>query len=557
MSSRAQSLMKIVGMTLGVAVLVALCAAAVLVDKKALFKTEDKETTETQTTRTSRLAEGDRNTIVVDDDVVKALAIQTAEAESPSRHPVRAIFGRAPDPRQLQLSGSLGYDTNRFLGINTLFVGQVKQIGLAEQRKGEELDLSKPTPGPRPLDFGDQVDANQLLCVIWSKDLGVGKSQLVAAVSQLRIDRERLHALEGLFLKGSIPEQSVRDARQKVEADVIALEVARNTLRAWQLKQSEIDALEKEAENVLQRAKEDHLIESLLSLRRSQENVKELEKQQAAGKATELQVSAARRKTDSDRIGVEVARNLLRSGLTREEDIRVLEKEAETLYTTGGKRESTTTKQADEWARVEIRAPFAGTILERNVAEGKIINDVTFDLFKIGDLKKLRVWANLYEDDLADLQNLMRKGPVRWRIRLKADPNARPLSGYVERIGDVVDPNDHTVRVMGFVDNPELLMKAGQFINATIDLPPDKNEVEVPATAVVMDGKDNYLFVQRDPSKNAYTLRRVQVVRRLQDWVSVKVADGNAGEGIKPGDRVVIAGAVELKAQLDELQTKK
>src|SRR5262249_54743788 len=163
-------------------------------------------------------------------------------------------------------------------------------------------------------------------------------------------------------------------------------------------------------------------------------------------------------KADTDRIGVEVARNLLRSGLTKEEDIKALEKEAETLYHTGGKRENAT-KQAEQWARVEIRAPFNATILERNIAPGKIINDNTFDLFKISDLRKLRVWANLYEDDLPALQNLMRQGPVRWSIRLKAEPGTRPLYGYVERIGDVVDPNDHTLRVMGFVDNPEMLMK--------------------------------------------------------------------------------------------------
>jgi RND family efflux transporter MFP subunit len=520
------------------------------VDKKALFGKQEEKAQEAQNARTSRLAEGDRNTIVVDADVVKALGIQTAEAESPVRHPLRNLLGRSPEPRQLRLSGSLGYDTNRYLGVNTLFVGQVKEIGTTTvQHQGQSTER-------RPLDYGDRVEQGQLLAVIWSKDLGEKKSQLVAAVSQLRIDRERLYALEGLFIKGSIPEQSVRDARQKVEADVIALEVARNTLRAWQLKEAEIAALEKEAEHVLQRAKEDHLIEAVIALRRAQDSTRDLEKQQASGRATETQVAAARRKMDSDRIGVEVARNLLRSGLTKEEDIKSLEQEAETLYRTGGKRENAA-RQQEQWARVEIRAPFDGTILERNVAPGKIINDVTFDLFKIADLRKLRVWANLFEDDLSELQELMHRGPVRWSVRLKADPNARPLRGWVERIGDVVDPNDHTVRVMGYVDNSENLLKAGQFITATVDLPPDPGEVEVPATALIIDGKDNFVFVQRDPQKTAYTLRPVQVTRRMQDWVSVKVSDGTGDDGIKSGDRVVSAGAIELKAQLDDLQTKK
>src|SRR5262249_3428413 len=151
-----------------------------------------------------------------------AIGIEAVPAEGPQRHPLRRFFGRPPESRQLRLNGSLGYDTNHYLGVNTLFVGQVKEIGTTVERKGAERDVGTPTPKtPRPLDYGDRVGEGQLLAVIWSKDLGEKKSQLVAAVSQLRIDRERLSALESLFLKGSLPEQNVRDARQRVESDVI------------------------------------------------------------------------------------------------------------------------------------------------------------------------------------------------------------------------------------------------------------------------------------------------------------------------------------------------
>ena len=43
-------------------------------------------------------------------------------------------------------------------------------------------------PNERPLRHGDKVTVKQLLAVIWSKDLGEKKSELVDALSQLRLD---------------------------------------------------------------------------------------------------------------------------------------------------------------------------------------------------------------------------------------------------------------------------------------------------------------------------------------------------------------------------------
>src|SRR5262249_5782449 len=143
----------------------------------------------------------------------------------------------------------LGFDTNHFTGINSLFTGQIKEIG-----KTPEVDpRTKKKTQERPLDYGDWVEEGQLLAVLWSKDLGEKKSQLVHAVSQLRLDQESLEHLEVLLRKGSIAEQTVRDQRQKVELDIAGLEAVRDTLRTWQVAETEIEALEKEAEEIRKR----------------------------------------------------------------------------------------------------------------------------------------------------------------------------------------------------------------------------------------------------------------------------------------------------------------
>ena len=109
------------------------------------------------------------------------------------------------------------------------------------------------------------------------------------------------------------------------------------------------------------------------------------------------------------------------------------------------------------------------------------------------------------------------------------------------------------------------MLRAGQFVTATVELLPPKNVVEVPISAVVEDGKDSIVFVQTDPEKPVFTMRRVQVTNRFDRTAyvrSVPVTTDErraAGEDVQPslpkeplreGERVLTAGALELKTAL-------
>ena len=114
---------------------------------------------------------------------------------------------------------------------------------------------SSPTKAPRanagrPLRSGDSVRKGQLLAVVWSKDLGEKKSELVDAVSKLKLDREVLERLRGLSREGGTSERSVREAERAVDADLIAVARAERTLRSWRLGEDEIAAVRAEAERL-------------------------------------------------------------------------------------------------------------------------------------------------------------------------------------------------------------------------------------------------------------------------------------------------------------------
>lgn len=403
-----------------------------------------------------------RDALELPADVVKALGVKTAEVIP------------APPPEPLKLDGSLFLDANRMVHIHTRFAGEVVELG--------ELEAAPPVPGDisseevrqlRPIRFGDSVKKGQLIAVIWSKELGEKKSELVENLSRLRLDQEQAKRLEALMVKGAVPERNVREAERLVESDLIAVTRVERTLRSWRLTENEIEVIRQEAEKVHKHKGQ-----------------------------------------------------------------------------WGKELEST-------WARVEVRAPISATIMEKNVAVGDFVTTDT-GMFTIADLSRLDVLAHVYEEDLPEVEKLP-YDQRRWTIHLRTDPEARPVEGSFERIGTIIDPNQHTALTMGWVDNSSGRLRVGQFVTANINLPAGPHEVAIPNSAVIDEEGKSLVFVQTDPRKAQYTCRHVLVVRRRDDfaYISSQPPPGQRDTQVRPllpGERVVVVGGVELVAELESLQ---
>jgi cobalt-zinc-cadmium efflux system membrane fusion protein len=409
------------------------------------------------------LAESMPDTVDVKPDVAEKLKIRTAPV-GPAR------------PRLLDLPGSLAIDPQAQARIRTRFPGEVVEIEkvrdpIESQKKGHTV--------MRPLAPGDTMKQGDRLAVVWSKDLGEKKSELVDALSALALDQQTLKRFEEGLAKGIIPEQRVAEQRRQVDADLIAVNRARRTLQSWRLSEDEIKEIEDEAERVRER---------------------------------------------------------------------------------GGKRDA---NKVRDWARVDIVSRIDGTIMEKNCVVGDYISDSGFNMFVVADLKHLAVFAQAYEEDLPALkeyqQQLRKQGKlVSWKVRLRNEPNAAPVPGVIDLIGKVIDPTQHTALIQGLVDNKDDRLTAGQYIKATVELPPAEGEVSIPIGALVEDGKDSIVFIV-DAKANRFTMRRVAVTRRglteAQVRCELREEDKKAGlEALKEGDYVVSSGAIELKAALEDAQ---
>jgi len=306
-------------------------------------------------------------------------------------------------------------------------------------------------------------------------------------------------------------------------------------------------------------SKKNDLFDALAQLRLDEEVLKRAESHSAV---PEVFLLNAKRNVQADINAVSRAENTLKTWAVPEEEIQAVRDEVKTVSSEVDRR-AKGKERLQQWARVELRAPEDGFIIEQNMALHETIVDNTTNLIQIAKVDPLIVLAAVPEDDVPALQELKRhtRNHIEWTVRTVG---AKPIAGFVDDIGYLIDPSQHTAVVRGHIPNPHGLLRAGQFVTATVELLPPKNVVEVPIGALVEDGEDSIVFVQTDPKEPIYTMRRVEVTNRFERTAYVrsvpltKTEATAAGEEASPpaeplriGERVLTCGALELKSSLE------
>lgn len=185
-------------------------------------------------------------------------------------------------------------------------------------------------------------------------------------------------------------------------------------------------------------------------------------------------------------------------------------------------------------SRVRIKAPFAGTIVDRKVGPGQYIKpDLPDPLFLIGDLTSLWVNADVYESSLS----LVRVGaPV--EVTVAAYPERR-FSGKIASVSPTVDPSTRTLHVRCAVENPGGLLKPEMFATVRLSGGAARKALTIPTPAVITLGSANYALVEASSGK--FERREIKIGRELQGRTVVE-------SGLRATDRVVTRSVMLLNS---------
>ncbi len=191
---------------------------------------------------------------------------------------------------------------------------------------------------------------------------------------------------------------------------------------------------------------------------------------------------------------------------------------------------------------LHIHSPFDGIVLEVGAREGQYVTPKT-ELYRIADIKKVWVHAELYENELPWVQ----VGDEA-EMRLAGIPG-EIFKGRVTYIYPYAESKTRTVKLRLEFKNPDLLLKPDMFADVRINASRQVDAVVVPAEAIVRSGPREQVFVVRAPGK--FEPREVRLGVTSDGLTQVI-------EGVEAGEEVVSSALflIDSESKLREATAK-
>ena len=178
-----------------------------------------------------------------------------------------------------------------------------------------------------------------------------------------------------------------------------------------------------------------------------------------------------------------------------------------------------------------IRAPIEGTVVERLINPGQLLQAGSTAAFTVANLATMWVQANVFESDLASVQ-------IGDRADVTTTASPSPFVGKVTYIAALVDPATKATAVRVVVPNTRRLLKKDMYVQVTIHGSRERAGLLIPVTSVLRDD-DNlpFVFVQTGTGGNTFGRRQITIASRVGDRYEVTA-------GLKSGDRIISEGAL-------------
>ena len=185
-----------------------------------------------------------------------------------------------------------------------------------------------------------------------------------------------------------------------------------------------------------------------------------------------------------------------------------------------------------------ITAPMSGYVVEKKASQGAFIrNDNSDNLFTIGDISDVWVWANVYESDIAKV-----KEGYTAMVSTLAYPDS-VFKGVVDKVNQILDPVTKVMKIRVRLSNPGMRLKPEMFANIMVENKEGRKAVMVPSDGVLSDNGKNFVIIYHD--KCNLELREIVVLKSTggHDFIV---------SGIKEGEQIIGQNQVLLFNALKE-----
>ncbi|MEZ6128395.1 MAG: efflux RND transporter periplasmic adaptor subunit [Planctomycetaceae bacterium] len=191
---------------------------------------------------------------------------------------------------------------------------------------------------------------------------------------------------------------------------------------------------------------------------------------------------------------------------------------------------------SDALSKLEVRAPFAGTIEARFLAKSERVRQ-SDSLFVLANTDSLYVLADIRENDWAAMSV---KAGQEVTVEAPAIPD-RTFVAKVHYVGREVAVDSNSLPLVATINNSEGLLRPGMFVRVSVPVEEPISATAVRPASVLQHENEKFVFVAVSDD----TFRRVDVAtgRGNEQWVQIT-------EGLNVGQPVVTDGAFLLKSEL-------
>jgi len=184
-------------------------------------------------------------------------------------------------------------------------------------------------------------------------------------------------------------------------------------------------------------------------------------------------------------------------------------------------------------SQLRVTAPRSGVVLDVNAAQGEFSKslDAPMPLCTIADITTVWALGDVFEKDLSAV-----KSGQQATVTLNAYPT-ESWKGQISVVSDTVDPVTRTLHVRVILPNANMHIKPAMFGSIRI-LRSNSQGILVPASAVIREGNEAYIFV--DQGNGKYERRNVKLARSFDGSLEIT-------SGIAAGDKIVSEGGLLLR----------